>query len=41
MLYHGYSQTEIAKELGVSKPAVSIRLGRIAEKLQGFGLAAA
>lgn len=39
LLGGGYSQAEIAKELGVSRAAVSIRVNLIAQKLAAQGLA--
>jgi DNA-directed RNA polymerase specialized sigma subunit len=36
MLFEGYKQVEIAKELGISKPAVSQRIKTIANVLKGF-----
>jgi RNA polymerase sigma factor (sigma-70 family) len=36
MLYMGYRQVDIAKELGISKPAVNQRIKTIASTLQGF-----
>jgi len=36
LLYMGYKKVEIAKELGISKPAVTQRIQTIASTLQGF-----
>jgi RNA polymerase sigma factor (sigma-70 family) len=38
MLYHGYSKTEIAEAMGISKPAVTQRVQTIAKKLSHLGL---